>query len=84
MTVVTMKIWDENDELKMEATLDNPEAINLPPTAALIFGSYLGAHTEALVEASMHWYKQQVTAPPPDLAPEPPQIFVPPQKEIKL
>lgn len=66
MTAVWMKIWDEGDELKMEATLDNPDAINEPPTGALIFGSYLGANTQAIVEDAMRWYKQQVTAAPPE------------------
>ena len=77
MTTVTLRIWDEDEELKMEATLDNPNAINEPPTAALIFGSYLGANTAAIVEDAMRWYKQQVTSAPPD-------IVMPRDKEIKL
>lgn len=77
MTTVTLRIWDENDELKMEATLDNPDAINEAPTAALIFGSYLGANTAAIVEDAMRWYKQQVTAASAE-------IYVPRDKEIKL
>jgi hypothetical protein len=77
MTTVTLKIWDENDELKMEATLDNPDAINDAPTAALIFGSYLGANTAAIVEDAMRWYKQQVTS-------ETPEVYMPRDKEIKL
>lgn len=64
MTTVIMKIWDDGGELKMEATLDNPDAINEAPTAALIMGSYIGASAEKLVEDAMIWYKQQVTAPP--------------------
>ena len=62
MTTVTLLIWDEGNELKMEAVLDNPDAINEAPTAALIFGSYLGANTAAIVEDAMRWYKEQVTA----------------------
>lgn len=77
MTTVTLRIWDEGDELKMEATLDNPDAINDAPTAALIFGSYLGANTAAIVEDAMRWYKQQVTTPPPE-------VYMPRDKEIKL
>ena len=77
MTTVTLRIWDEGEELKMEATLDNPNAINEPPTAALIFGSYLGANTAAIVEDAMRWYRQQVTSAPPD-------IVMPRDKEIKL
>ena len=77
MTTVTLRIWDEDEELKMEATLDNPNAINEPPTAALIFGSYLGANTAAIVEDAMRWYRQQVTSAPPD-------IVMPRDKEIKL
>ena len=59
MTTVTLKIWDEANELMMEANLDNPDAINEAPTAALIFGSYLGANTAAIVEDAMRWYKQR-------------------------
>lgn len=77
MTTVTLRIWDEDNELKMEATLDNPDAINEPPTAALIFGSYLGANTAAIVEDAMVWYKQQVTAAPPE-------VYMARDKEIKL
>jgi hypothetical protein len=77
MTTVTLKIWDEADELKMEANLDNPDAINEAPTAALIFGSYLGANTAAIVEDAMRWYKQQVTSAPPE-------VYMPRDKEIKL
>ncbi len=79
--IVRKRIFNENNSQVVRV---NTSPGFGTPTAALIFGSYLGAHTEALVEASMHWYKQQVTAPPPDLAPEPPQIYVPPEKEIKL
>lgn len=77
MTTVTLRIWDEGEELKMEATLDNPDAINEAPTAALIFGSYLGANTAAIVEDAMRWYKQQVTSAPPE-------VYMPRDKEIKL
>lgn len=66
MTTVTLRIWDEGNELKMEAVLDNPDAINEAPTAALIFGSYLGANTAAIVEDAMRWYKEQFTAPSPE------------------
>ena len=76
MTTVTLLIWDEGNELKMEAVLDNPDAINEAPTAALIFGSYLGANTAAIVEDAMRWYKEQFTAPSPD-------IVMPRDKEIK-
>lgn len=77
MTTVTLRIWDEADELKMEATLDNPDAINEAPTGALIFGSYLGANTAAIVEDAMRWYNQQVTTAPPE-------VYMPRDKEIKL
>lgn len=77
MTTVTLRIWDEGEELKMEATLDNPDAINEAPTAALIFGSYLGANTAAIVEDAMRWYKQQVISAPPE-------VYMPRDKEIKL
>jgi hypothetical protein len=79
MTMITLKIWDDGDELKMEATMDNPEAINEMPTAALIFGSYLGANTASVVADAMHWFKQQVTA-----VEEEQQIVMPRDKEIKL
>lgn len=57
MTTVLVKIWDEGESLQMEGTLDNPNAINEPPTVALIVGSYLAANTEAVVNNAMHWFK---------------------------
>jgi hypothetical protein len=57
MTTVTVKIWDDGETLQMEGALDNPNAINEPPTVALIVGSYLAANTEAVVKNAMHWFK---------------------------
>ena len=75
MTTVIVKIWDSEEGLQMEATLDNADAINEPPTPALIVGSYLGANSEAFVQSAMRWFQDQVTAPP--------EVYMPKDKEIK-
>lgn len=65
MTTVTIKIIDAQDELQMEGSLDNPNAINEPPTAALIVGSYLAANTERVVKDAMAWFKAMEVQPEP-------------------
>jgi hypothetical protein len=57
MTTVTIKITDAQDELQMEGSMDNPNAINEPPTAALIVGSYLAANAERVAKDAMAWFK---------------------------
>lgn len=57
MTVVTIKITDAQDEVHLEGTLDNPNAVNEPPTAALIVGSYLAANAERVLKDAMVWFK---------------------------
>lgn len=67
MTTVTIKIEDSDDKtITMEGTLDNPEAFNEAPTAALIIGSYIAAHAEKVSKDALTWYAQTVTAPPGD------------------
>lgn len=62
MTTVNIKIWDDKNEagepvLNMEGTLDNPEAVNLPPTPALIVGSYLAAHSSRVCAEAQAWFE---------------------------
>lgn len=63
MTTVTITITDAQDELQLEGKLDNPNAINEPPTVALIVGSYLAANVETVVKDAMRWFKNMSTAP---------------------
>lgn len=81
MTTVHLKIWDADGAIHAEATLDNPEAVNQPPTGALIVGSYLGAHMEDVCKDAMAWFQGQVVAPPP--AKEEPQLkLILPDRDI--
>ena len=57
MTKITIEIWDEDDSIKAESNLDNPEALNEPPTPALILGSYIGTHFERIAEEAFDWFK---------------------------
>lgn len=79
MTTVTVKIWDEGESLQMEGALDNPNAINEPPTVALIVGSYLAANTEQVVKDAMHWFKamQMQSVDEPEVAKPASSIILP-------
>lgn len=66
MTTVTVKIVDVDDTVTFEGSLDNPNAINEAPTAALIIGSYLAANAEKVMKDSMVWFRQMATEPQPE------------------
>lgn len=66
MTTVTVTIRDTGDTVEFEGALDNPEALNQPPTAALIIGSYLAANAEGVLKDSMAWFKAMQLAPAED------------------
>lgn len=61
MTIVNLTIKDGADgTIEAEATLDNEDAINEPPTGALIVGSYLGANFEQIAKDAFAWFQSQV------------------------
>jgi len=59
MTIATIVITDMPDnQYTIEGTLDRPEAINEPPTPALIIGAYLSAHINEISDNAIAWYNQ--------------------------
>lgn len=65
MTTVNITIKDgEDGTIEAEAKLDNEDAINEPPTGALIVGSYLGAHFDQIAKDAFKWFHASVTAAP--------------------
>lgn len=80
MTTVTVTITDNGDSLELEGKLDNPEALNNPPTPALIVGSYLAANVDQVCKDAMAWFRGMSTAPQQpveDAAIKAPQIILP-------
>lgn len=64
MTIVNLTIRDnDNEMIEAEATLDNENAINEPPTGALIVGSYIGAHFEQIAQDAFKWFNARVVSP---------------------
>lgn len=73
MTVATVHIKDAKNEagedtIEMEGHLDPVNAIDLPPTPALIIGSYLAANAEQVCRDAMAWFGTMVSA---EAQPEP-------------
>ena len=61
MSVVIITISDrEGGGVDLEGRLDDFESVNKPPTPALIIGSFLAAHPERLIEASIVWYREEM------------------------
>ena len=59
MTVATVIITDMPDnQYTIEGTLDRPEALNEPPTPALIISIYLSSHIKEISDNAMAWYNQ--------------------------
>lgn len=55
MTTVTIIIQDAGDSIEMEGRIEPAEALDLPPTPALVVGSYLAANAEKIMKDSMQW-----------------------------
>lgn len=61
MTTVTITLADDEDgNIEAEATLDNDNVLDQPPTGALIVGSYLGANFEQIAKDAFVWFNQRV------------------------
>lgn len=68
MTVVTVIIKDNTNEagentIEMEGHMEPKNAIDLPPTPALIVGSYLAANSEAICKDAMKWFQAMAASP---------------------
>lgn len=61
MTAFILKIWDSKEGLNMEAAFDNPDAVNEPPTPALVVGTYIGGHFDQIAKDAMRWFENDVT-----------------------
>ena len=56
MTIATVTIKDEGDGYTIEGSLDRPEALDEPPTPALIIATYLSANVAKVCEDAIQWY----------------------------
>jgi hypothetical protein len=63
MTTATIIIKDNGNEIQIEGHLEPANAIDLPPTPAVIIGSYLAANMERVCKDAMTWMNQQTIAP---------------------
>lgn len=80
MTTCTIVIKDGEDGIDFKGALDNPEALDLPPTPALIVATYISANLGTVAQQAIDWYNNQVVpGTSPDGAPvqDMPQIILP-------
>lgn len=66
MSTVTVTIVDTPTGIDMQGEIDNPNAFNEPPTAALVIGSYLAANAERVIADATTWFKEKILAPERD------------------
>lgn len=60
MTTFILKIWDSAEGLTMEGAFDNPDAINEPPTPALVVGTYIGGHFDQIAKDGIRWFEMNI------------------------
>lgn len=80
MTIVTVVIKDADGTLELEGRLADPSALDQPPTAALIVGSYLAANTEQICKDALAWFRGMGSAPqdpPTEPVVKAPQLILP-------
>lgn len=65
MTTVTIIVKDAGDSIEMEGRVEPAEAVDLPPTPALVVGSYLAANIEKVMKDSMQWLAEMSAKPEP-------------------
>lgn len=70
MTTILLKISDGEGQLDVEGQVD-PDAMNGPPTPALMVGTYLAANMERVCKDAIAW------ATPAAPVPEPSRILLP-------
>tara|TARA_R110002126_G_scaffold127564_5_gene269839 strand:- start:1466 stop:1675 length:210 start_codon:yes stop_codon:yes gene_type:complete len=59
MTIATLIIKDAPDhQFTIEGALDRPEALDEPPTPALIIASYISANAKKVSDDAIAWYNR--------------------------
>lgn len=61
MTVCTITISDAPDSsVNMNGVIDDPTAIDRPPTAALVIGSYIAANADRVCKDAVAWFQREI------------------------
>jgi len=66
MSTVTLTIVDTPEGIDMKGEIDNPNAVNEPPTPALVIGSYIAANAAKVIADSVAWFKGSIVEPERD------------------
>lgn len=86
MTTVTIIIKDNGDSIEVEGHLDPANAVDLPPTPAMIVGSYLAGNMETVCKDAISWVNAMTVATQPIPQDEPaikaPKIILPGDRDI--
>ncbi len=56
MTTATIIIKDDEQRIEIEGRLDPVNALELPPTPAVIVGSYLAANMDRVCKDAIAWF----------------------------
>ena len=75
MTTATIIVKDAGDSVEIEGHLDPANALDLPPTPAVIIGSYLAGNMERVCKDAMAWFQAMSLATTP--VQDAPQIKAP-------
>lgn len=92
MTTATIIIKDAKspdgfDSIEIEGHLDPANAIDMPPTPAVVIGSYLAGNMERVSKDAMAWFQALTVATQPLHVEEPepiraPKIILPGDRDI--
>lgn len=78
MNTVTIIIKDVNDSIEVEGRLEK-DALDHPPTMALVMGTYISTNVEKIAKDSLKWFSDQVKQ---DVETDTPRLFVPKQTDL--
>lgn len=59
MNTVTITIKDVEDRVEVEGHIEK-DALDKPPTAALVIGTYISTNINTIAENAIAWFKEQV------------------------
>lgn len=81
MATATIIIKDNGDSIEIEGHLDPANALDLPPTPAVIIGSYLAGNMERVAKDAMSWFNSMTiasqTIPADDPVVKAPKLILP-------
>jgi hypothetical protein len=79
VATATIIIKDAGESIEIEGHLDPANALDLPPTPAVIVGSFLAGNMDRVAKDAMQWFQAMTIATQSMPADEPSRLIVPDQ-----